>query len=286
MMHPTRRALLLAAWATTTGLPAQARTATHSPQDVLLAGLWADHLDPRHYLVSEKLDGVRALWDGQRLRFRSGRLVNAPAWFTQRLPNVALDGELWLGRGRFDALSAIVRSQTPADDAWRSLRYGVFELPHAPGSFSERAQSLQALAQQTAWPQLQAVAQQPVADHAALRAQLARVLAQGGEGLALHLADAPYQTGRSQVLLKLKPQLDAEATVLRMLAGQGKYAGQMGALWVRTPEGREFALGTGFSDALRRQPPAPGSVVTYRYRDLTASGLPRFASFMRVHDAM
>ncbi|MFZ1246355.1 MAG: DNA ligase, partial [Azonexus sp.] len=95
---------------------------------------------------------------------------------------------------------------------------------------------------------------------------------------------APYQTGRSDVLLKMKPLLDAEAVVVGHQPGKGRFAGLLGALRVRTPDGREFMLGTGFSDAQRREPPAPGTTVTYRYRDLTAKGLPRFASFLRVRE--
>jgi DNA ligase-1 len=86
-------------------------------------------------------------------------------------------------------------------------------------------------------------------------------------------------------LLKLKPQLDAEATVVAHEAGQGKYRGVLGALVVMTPEGRQFRLGTGFTDAMRRHPPAIGSTVTYRYRDLTSTGLPKFASFWRVRES-
>jgi DNA ligase-1 len=98
----------------------------------------------------------------------------------------------------------------------------------------------------------------------------------------LHRADAPDVTGRSDVLLKVKPWEDAEAVVIAHQPGKGKYAGLLGALRVRTPDGREFDLGTGFSDAQRRDPPPVGATVTYRYRGVTGSGLPRFASYLRV----
>jgi DNA ligase 1 len=52
---------------------------------------------------------------------------------------------------------------------------------------------------------------------------------------------------------------------------------------VETPEGVRFKLGTGLTDAQRKNPPAIGSVVTYRYRDVTPAGKPRFASFLRMH---
>ena len=251
-----------------------------------LPGIYDDSIDPAPYLVSEKYDGVRGVWDGRTLRFRSGHVASAPAWFTARLPALPLDGELWLGRGRFDELSGIVRKELPVDAEWRSLRYMVFELPGSPGTFELRARRIAEIAQRAAWPQLVAVAHTPVADRAALQNRLAATVAQGGEGLVLHLASAPYRTGRSEAMLKLKPSLDTEATVIAHHAGKGKYEGVLGALGVRTPEGRQFLIGTGLSDAQRRDPPAIGSVVTYRYRDLTSTGLPRFASFQRVHHGL
>ncbi len=154
----------------------------------------------------------------------------------------------------------------------RRLSYMVFELPDAPGSFVERARRIAEIAQQTAWPQLVAVAQAPVASREALHRRLAATVAQGGEGLVLHLATAEYRTGRSDVMMKLKPFLDAEAAVVAYRAGKGKYEGDVGALEVRTAEGRQFLIGSGLSDAQRREPPPLGSVVTYRYRDLTSTG--------------
>ena len=281
-MHPTRRHLLLT-WLAT-ALP-WTRAAAAAPA-LPLPAVWADGLDPAPYLVSEKYDGVRGVWDGATLRFRSGRVVPAPDWFTARLPRVALDGELWLGRGRFDELSALVRRAVPVDVDWRRVRYMVFELPGAGGSFAERARRIDAIVRQSASPQLVAVEQAPVADRQALRRRLAATLAQGGEGLVLHLAAAPYATGRSDAMMKLKPSLDAEATVVAHHPGRGKYEGLLGALEVRTPEGRRFLIGSGLSDVLRRAPPQPGRVITYRYRDLTGTGTPRFASFLRLHDAL
>ncbi len=280
-MPATRRRLLLTLLAG--ALPGPAARAAVPLQ---LATVYDDTIDPAPYLVSEKYDGVRGLWDGDTLRHRSGRPVSAPAWFTARLPRTPLDGELWLGRGRFDALSGLVRKAVPVDAEWRQVRYMVFELPGADGPFEARAKRIRAIADQAAWPQLVAVEQAPVGDRAALQRRLAAVVAQGGEGLVLHLASAAYRPGRSNATMKLKPERDTEAVVVAHRPGHGRLAGQLGALEVRTPEGRQFLIGTGFSDAQRRAPPAVGSVVTYRYRELTSTGLPRFASFVRVHDPL
>ena len=263
---------------------ARARDAGAPP--LLLAKVAADDVDPSGYLVSEKYDGVRALWDGRTLRFRSGRSVPAPSWFLARLPAQPLDGELWLARGQFDALSAIVRKAEPVDAEWRGVHYMVFELPAASGPFAERYAAIQDLVRAARWPALRAVEQSRVPDVQALKRLLADVHGAGGEGLMLHRVDALVATGRSDVLLKLKPLADSEAQVVAHIAGQGKYAGMLGALEVCTPAGRRFRIGTGFSDAQRRDPPPLGSMVTYTYRDLTASGLPRFASYLRMADAL
>ena len=264
--------------------PQWVQSQTVVPLLPMLATEWKDGTDPAQYLVSEKLDGVRALWDGHALRFRSGRTIAAPAWFIAALPQRALDGELWLGRGQFDKLSATVRKQVPVDAEWRAVRYMVFDLPGDSEPFSERARRMQQMFKGApAW--LQAVQQFRVANRAELQARLDRTVADGGEGLMLHRAEALWHSGRSDALRKLKPQPDAEARVVAVLPGRGKHAGRMGALRLVLPDGRLFSLGTGFSDAQRENPPAIGALVTYRYRDKTATGLPRFASFVRVREA-
>ncbi|HJW55016.1 MAG TPA: DNA ligase, partial [Burkholderiaceae bacterium] len=170
---------------------------------LLLAQTWSEGHDPAGYLVSEKLDGVRAYWDGKTLAFRSGRPIHAPAWFTAQLPAHALDGELWMGRRSFEQLSAAVRRQEPFDAEWKSISYQVYELPGGAGSFGERIAAMQESVAQAGVPWLRVLPQVRVADRAALQLKLAQVVRDGGEGLMLHRADAAWQTGRSDVLLKL-----------------------------------------------------------------------------------
>jgi DNA ligase-1 len=227
---------------------------------------------------------VRAIWDGKQLRFRSGRLIQAPAWFIAALPAHPLDGELWMGRRRFEALSAAVRRQIPDEAEWRQISYQIYELPEGSGSFSERLVTLRQSIAGSQAPWLQVLAQQrqrPRRTAGAVEKNRQR----GAEGLMLHQADAVWQTGRSDVLLKLKLHLDAEAVVIGHEPGRGKYQGLLGALLVQTPEGQRFRLGSGLSDAQRQSPPAIGSTVTYRYRDLNANGIPKFATFLRVRES-
>ena len=281
-----RRRAWLAAVSTsavTLACPAALAVPRRDSSPLILASEAPPDLDPRGWLVSEKLDGARAWWDGTRLRFRSGLPIFAPAWFTAGLPAQSLDGELWLGRGRFEELSGIVRRTQAVDTDWRWVKLMVFELPGAPGSFAQRAEQIRQIASRLpADAPWQAVDQFELAGRAALKHRLEAVVKAGGEGLMLHRADARYETGRSPWLLKLKPQQDADAVVVGHQRGQGRHAGRLGALRVRTDDGKEFLLGTGLSDEQRNRPPAIGAVVTFNYQGTTAQGIPRFASFLRV----
>lgn len=285
MFIPIDRRRLLAWLLGAPGVPAGAALRAGAvPPPLMLAREAPPDIDPAGWLVSEKYDGVRAHWDGAVLRFRSGLPVAAPGWFTQRLPAQPLDGELWCGRGRFEALVAVVRRRQPDDDAWRALRYMVFDLPAAPGPFERRARRVESIVPAQRFEALGVVAQQRLDDRAALARRYAEVLRAGGEGLVLHRADALWRPGRSDALLKLKPRHDADGVVLAHLPGRGRHALRLGSLRVRNDAGVEFLLGSGLSDVERAAPPRIGSIVTYTYRDLTAAGVPRFASFLRLRE--
>lgn len=100
-----------------------------------LANSFHPGIDLRRYWVSEKLDGVRARWDGARLISRGGREIPAPAWFLEGFPRIPLDGELWMGRGTFERMSATARQGQPDPDAWAEARFMVFDLPSQEGPF-------------------------------------------------------------------------------------------------------------------------------------------------------
>ena len=255
-----------------------------APPPLMLAEIYRDDVELADYWVSEKYDGIRAYWDGTQLLTRGGERIRAPAWFVAGWPDQALDGELWAGRGRFEFVSGVARRHEPEDALWRQLRFLVFDLPQHPGAFSARLTVLGPLigALDQAW--VQAVEQTRIDDPVALQARLEAVVASGGEGLMLHRGDAHYRARRSDDLLKLKPFEDAEARVVGHLPGQGKYEGFLGALLVERPDGLRFRLGTGFSDAQRRQPPPIGVWVTYAYNGYTSSGTPRFARFLRIRE--
>lgn len=259
-----------------------AATAVAGKADLQLANHYRPGVELEGYWVSEKLDGVRARWDGHGLYTRGGYRIHAPDWFTRGFPSQPLDGELWIGRGRFDDVSAAVRRLEPDMTEWRQIRFMIFDLPTSAAPFSERITQMQGLVDASPAYTLFMIDQQPATHHDDLMHRLDKVIAKGGEGLMLHHGDSLYHDGRSQALLKVKTWQDAEARVVAHREGKGKYQGMLGALVVETPDGRRFRLGSGFSDAERAAPPPIGSRVTYKYYGLTRTGLPRFASFMRM----
>ena len=253
---------------------------------LLLANVYRPGMRLADYWVSEKYDGVRGYWDGHTLRTRGGETVAAPAWFTADWPDTPMDGELWAGRGRFSHAQSTVRQQQPDDAAWREMRFMVFDLPAHGGTFDQRLPALNKLVESLDQPWVQAVPQQRVASDAALQKLLLRTVRAGGEGLMLHRGASMYRAGRSDDLIKVKTHEDAEAKVVAHLPGQGRHAGRLGALVVEMPSGQRFRLGAGLTDAERDHPPPVGSWVTYRFRGTHDSGVPRFASFVRVRDDM
>jgi DNA ligase-1 len=250
--------------------------------DPLLAKVYKQE-NVSEWWVSEKLDGVRAIWNGEKLHFRSGKLISAPDWFTENFPEQLMDGELWMGRGTFEKLSGIVRKIQPNHNDWRQVRYMLFELPEHPGTFTRRVRKMVKLTEALKIPWLQLIPQIRLNSEDALLNMLDEIVTKGGEGLMLHRADSLYHSGRSDDLLKLKPWQDAEATVVEILPGKGKFNGMMGSLLVTDESGHRFRIGTGFSNKERKNPPAVGTVITYKFTGTTKKGLPKFASFLRIY---
>ena len=257
-----------------------------SAPPVLLAHSFAEMapaVDPTGWWMSEKLDGVRAWWDGKGFVSRLGNAYLAPDWFTKTLPDFPLDGELWLGRKQFQRCVSIVRRQD-RNDAWQDVRFVVFDAPLAAGPFEQR------LAHCAQW--FASTAQQYAVLHAheACRGQshldeeLQRVEALGGEGLMLRQPASDYVAGRSTTLLKVKSFLDTEARVIGHTKGAGRHKGRLGALEVELANGKRFSVGTGLSDAEREAPPAVGSIVGVRYQELSDDGVPRFPTYLGVRD--
>ncbi len=244
---------------------------------VLLAHAWEPLQDPTGWWMSEKLDGVRAYWDGRRFLSRLGNTFFAPDWFVAGLPETPLDGELWVGRKRFQDTVSVVR-RADGGPQWRQLKYVVFDAPAVAGPFEERVGWLHAVA--GSHPSVQVVAHRACEGVDDLRAELARVEALGGEGLMLRQPGSAYVVGRSTTLLKVKTFHDAEGRVVGHEPGKGKHTGRLGALVVEMADGTRFNVGTGFTDDDRRSPPPVDSLVTYRFQELSRDGVPRFPTYV------
>jgi DNA ligase 1 len=252
---------------------------------LLLANVFHAGIDLNQYWVSEKYDGVRGYWNGRQLVTRGGNRIQAPQWFVERFPPIALDGELWIGPGQFEATASVVRDRSPDDERWRRVQFLIFDLPEHGTAFDARRAAVHELLARLDIPWLRPVTHHKVRDPAALQDMLQRVIDAGGEGLMLHRGSSLYRAGRSDDLLKLKPGNEADAVVIGYLPGKGKYSGMLGALIVECPDGLQFHLGSGFTDRQRSNPPPLGARITYTHQGVTARGVPRFARFLRVRDA-
>jgi DNA ligase-1 len=246
---------------------------------ILLAHKWETDHDPTGWWMSEKLDGIRAYWDGRAFVSRLGNKFYAPDWFVADLPTDTLDGELWVGRKMFSETISIVRSGTGNDD-WEKVTYVVFDAPKTAGAFEERIAHVASVLKKSRAPHARSLEHVTCNGFDHLRAELSRVEALGGEGLMLRRPKSLYEVGRSSSLLKVKTFHDTEARVIGHAPGTGKHKGRLGALIVELPDGTRFNVGTGFSDAERENPPKVGAVITFRYQELTKDGVPRFPSFV------
>ncbi len=249
--------------------------------EIMLPQVYTGQADVAGWLMSEKLDGVRGYWDGKQLLSKQGNPFHPPLDFIQELPPFALEGEIWGGRGRFEETVAIVKRQAP-DPGWLTLKFAVFDVPEATGSFTSRLDIARKWFEQHPSIYSFIIPQIPVRNQKHLKQELQRIEKLGGEGLIVRAPEALYTTGRSPKILKVKSFQDAEAKVVSHLPGKGKNLGKLGALLVELADGTRFKIGSGFSDAERKSPPAIGSIITFKYYGKFRSGIPRFASFMRV----
>jgi DNA ligase-1 len=245
---------------------------------LLLAERWDNAADLSGWWMSEKLDGVRAYWNGKEFISRLGNRFLAPDWFVEKFPETPLDGELWIDRKAFQRTVSIVRRQDRSD-LWREVRFVVFDAPGSGGAFETRMEYLTETlrAQPSEFVRVHEHALCTGVDH--LREELRRIEALGGEGLMLRQPQSTYEVGRSWTLLKVKSFLDGEAVVVGHQAGAGRHKGRLGALLVQLADGTRFSVGTGFSDAERGAPPPVGSTITFRYQELSDMGVPRFPSY-------
>lgn len=260
---------------------------------VLLAETWDGEQNPYGMLMSEKLDGVRAYWDGENFISRLGNRFYAPAWFTRNLPKMHLDGELWIKAGWFQETVSIIRRQDEPED-WNTVKFMCFDAPNMEGTFKERYFRLQEMRPKINNTWFNIVGHTACESKAHLMQFLQTIEARGGEGVMLRDPESRYVRTRSSTLLKVKSFYDAEARVVGHSPGKGRHRGRLGAYECETlassllvkgrpmsiPAGRKFNAGTGLSDADRNNPLPIGTVITYRFQEFTKDMVPRFPSFI------
>lgn len=244
----------------------------------LLAKRWNESINPTGYWVSEKLDGFRAMWSGRVFISRQGNEIQAPDWFTKELPSIALDGELWAGRGNIGLVTSAVNGSREKD--WERVVFCVFDAQEIGGPFEKRLEAVRASF--TPRKHSAIIYHSICAGKAQLLKMLDEVVAQGGEGLVLRRAGSFYERKRSDTFLKVKKWFDAEATVIAHV--EGTRPGLCGALKVINKEGKIFKVASGMTEAMAHSPPPIGTIITYKWDTLTKDGIPRPASFVRIRE--
>ena len=246
--------------------------------DLLLLKTYKDQ-NITAWVMSEKLDGIRAYWNGKHLISRGGKIIHAPKWFTKSYPPFEIDGELWTKRGDFENISSIVRDKRPGKE-WEEIRHYIFEVPNTKGGLFERLQRLKPYVGKN----IRIVKQIPIRDKTHLKLFLEEIEEKEGEGLVVIDPNTPYINKRTSKALKVKTFHDAECRVIGYTQGKGKYTGLLGAIRWQIESGVKFKIGTGFSDEDRKNPPKVGSEVTFKYQEFTKYGKPRFPVFLRVRE--
>ena len=249
------------------------------------------------WLASEKLDGVRAYWDGENLLSRQGKKLNAPLSFTKNFPKFALDGELYAKELKFEEIQASVMDKLPDEKAWSKLKFHVFDVPEASGGLPRRLEVLAKFLKNEPNDNLIIITQIKMRDNAQFLKFTESIIAKGGEGAVVREPNAPYERKRSKNALKFKKFKDAECEVITINKGSGKYANLAGSLTCKAlgskddkekagepKEGTIFKIGSGLSDKNRQDPPKIGSIITYKFQNLTANGKPRFPIFLRIRE--
>ncbi|CAG9315259.1 unnamed protein product [Blepharisma stoltei] len=246
--------------------------------------------DPTGWWLSEKLDGVRCYWNGKSFVSRQGNPYDVPDFFVEGLPKtVSLDGELWVGRKAFQECVSIVRCTNNGKNdmsRWNKVKFMLFDAPSIDAPFEERLEYLKKFGAATTNQYVEVLPQRICTGKKDLSQEAAKIEALGGEGVMLRQPKSMYEGRRTSTLLKVKSFKDAEATVIAHEQGKGKFKGMFGALKVRMDNGKEFKIGSGFSDAERQDPPPIGSVVTYKYQELSNDGIPRFPTYLRRHPGL
>jgi len=231
-----------------------------------------------NWLMSEKLDGIRAYWDGKNLISKNGNIINAPNWFTKNFPNFELDGELWTKRADFENIQNIVLDATPTDK-WKEITYNIFEIPNEKGNFSERMAILNSWLNKNPNSYIKIIPQIVCKNENHLNNYLNELIDKKAEGIILKNPNINYEKGRTNNLLKVKTFFDDEGVVIGHNFDENK---RLKSLIIKLKDETIFNLGGGFTELERVNPPKIDDIVTFKYYGFTKNKKPKFASFLRI----
>jgi DNA ligase 1 len=231
-----------------------------------------------NWYMSEKLDGVRAYWNGKEFLSKNGNKIYSPSWFTKDFPNFELDGELWTKRDDFENIQAIVLDKKPSSK-WQEITYNIFEVPNVKGNFDKRLEKIRNYLNKNPNKFIKIIPQIICKNDTQLNDYLEKLVDEKAEGLILKNPKLEYFSGRSENILKVKKFYDDEALVIGLNYSK---VNEFKSLKVKLKNGIIFNLGGGFSDMQRKNPPKIGDIVTFKYYDLTKNSKPKFASFLRI----
>ena len=276
-----------------------------------------DYNPPIGWLMSEKFDGYRARWAPERNLFISRQnkpTFPAPQWFKSALPEIPLDGELFMGRDGFQRMGA-ARKKEPVDEDWFDIKYYVYDAPEIDATFEQRYNFLKSIMPKVKehWIKFRATldkkfkkvtcpmiltTQTVVESMDQMKEYYEKILEEGAEGIMLKDPSSIYEDKRSNFMLKYKPSFDAEAVIVDYRPGTGKYTGKLGAFICKplinkgnyqvVDESKDhiFAI-SGMDDVVRenyKESHPIGTFITYEYSGMTDGGKPRFARYIRIRD--
>ena len=246
--------------------------------------------EPSNYYISEKLDGMRAIYDGYTNTFisRNNKPINAPLFFTQYFPrDIILDGELFISRKNFKG-TGIFRKKIPVESEWKKGVYMVFDTPLIVQPFEERYENMKLLLKDI--PYLKVVEQIKVKNIDHMYKFHNKLVEEGAEGSMLREKGSYYENKRSNTLLKIKDFFDDEVVVNSVELGENRLSGVLGALYVKWLNPKmgtsEFKVGSGFNDDERKNYKKlypKGTIITIKYWEIDPiSKKPRFPIFMNI----
>jgi len=251
---------------------------SNSTPKLLLLNTYKDQ-DTTKWVMSEKLDGIRAYWNGKELLSRSGKKIHAPKWFTKDYPKFEIDGELWTKRGDFENISSIVRDKIPSSK-WSEIKHYIFEVPNAKGGLFQRLEKVKPYENEY----IKILPQIIIRNIEHQKSYFLDIINNNGEGIVVRDPKSLYINKRTSKALKVKNFKDTECEIIGYTDGKGKYLDKVGAIVCQLSNKITFKIGSGMNDKFRNNPPKIGTKITFKYQNMTKYNKPRFPIYLRIRD--